>query len=88
MNATLEGFALPLQDIARTLQHMADKDFSNRDRRTSLYKLAVLLFLISNVLERNVLLVADAYYASGKFIRQLLANGHQLLTRAKCNAVA
>jgi len=56
--------------------------FSNRDRRTSLYKLAVLLFLISNVLERNVLLVADAYYASGKFIRQLLANGHQRLTRA------
>jgi len=26
--------------------------------------------------------VADAYYASGKFIRQLLANGHQRLTRA------
>jgi hypothetical protein len=31
---------------------------------------------------RNVLLVADAYYASGKFIHQLLANGHQLVTRA------
>ena len=62
--------------------------FYNRDSRTLLDKLAVLLFSISNVLERSVLLVADAYYASGKFIHQLLANGHQLVTRAKSNAVA
>jgi len=32
--------------------------------------------------------VADAYYASGKFIAQLLADGHQFVTRAKRNAVA
>ena len=51
-------------------------------------KLVALLFSITNVLERKVLLVADAYYASGKFIAQLLANGHQLVTRAKSNAVA
>jgi len=62
--------------------------FSNRDARTLLDKLAMLLFMIANVLERKVLLVADAYYASGKFISQLLANGHQLVTRAKSNAVA
>jgi len=62
--------------------------FSNRDARTLLDKLAMLLFTIANVLERKVLLVADAYYASGKFISQLLANGHQLVTRAKSNAVA
>ena len=62
--------------------------FSNRDHRTLLDRLAVLLFSISNVLARSVLLVADAYYASGKFIHQLLANGHQLVTRAKSNAVA
>lgn len=35
-----------------------------------------------------MLLVADAYYASGKVITPLLANGHQLLTHAKSNAVA
>src|ERR1035437_7083707 len=35
-----------------------------------------------------LLCIPDAYYASGKFIHQLLANGHQLLTRAKSNAVA
>ena len=62
--------------------------FSNRDSRTLLDKLVALLFSITNVLERKVLLVADAYYASGKFITQLLANGHQLVTRAKSNAVA
>ena len=62
--------------------------FSNRDSRTLLYKLAALLFTIANVMDRKVLLVADAYYASGKFIGQLLANGHQLVTRAKSNAVA
>ena len=44
--------------------------FSNRDFRTLLDKLAVLLFSIANILARSVLLVADAYYASGKFIRK------------------
>ena len=62
--------------------------FSNRDSRTLLDKLAVLLFSIANFLERKILLVADAYYASGKLIAQLLSNGHQLVTRAKSNAVA
>jgi len=62
--------------------------FSNRDARTLLDKLAALLFWITNSLDRKVLLVADAYYASGKFIAQLLAKGHHLVTRAKNNAVA
>jgi hypothetical protein len=62
--------------------------FSNRDTRTLLDKLAVLLFSIANVLDRKILLVADAYYSSGKLIAQLLSNGHQLVTRAKSNAVA
>jgi hypothetical protein len=39
--------------------------FSNRDSRTLLDKLAVLLFSIANFLDRKILLVADAYYASG-----------------------
>ena len=62
--------------------------FSNRDSRTLLDKLAALLFSIARVLGHKVLLVADAYYASGKLIAQLLSNGHQLVTRAKSNAVA
>jgi DDE superfamily endonuclease len=62
--------------------------FSNRDSRTLLDKLAVLMFSIANLLDRKILLVADAYYASGKLIAQLLGKGHQLVTRAKSNAVA
>lgn len=62
--------------------------FSNRDSRTLLDKLVALLFSIARVWERKVLLVADAYYASGNVILPLLANGHHLLTRAKSNAVA
>jgi hypothetical protein len=62
--------------------------FSNRDSRSLLDKLAVLLLSITSVLGRKITLVADAYYASGKLIAQLLSNGHQLVTRAKSNAVA
>ena len=62
--------------------------FSNRDSRTLLDKLAVLLLSMAGVLDGKILLLADAYYASGKLIAQLLCNGHQLVTRAKSNAVA
>lgn len=61
---------------------------SNRDSRTLLDKLAALLISLASLCQRQVLLVADAYYASGKLIAQLLAQGHQLVVRAKSNAVA
>jgi hypothetical protein len=62
--------------------------FSNRDSGTLLDKLAVLLLSITSVLGRKITLLADAYYDSGKLIAQLLSNGHQLVTRAKSDAVA
>ena len=62
--------------------------WSNRDTRTLLDKLALLLFSLAGIIDRKLLLVADAYYASGKMIAQLLGQGHQLVTRAKSNAVA
>ena len=62
--------------------------FSNRDSKTLLDKLVALLFSITRVWNRQVVLVADAYYASGKVITPLLDNGHHLVTRAKTNAVA
>jgi hypothetical protein len=62
--------------------------FSNRDNRTLLDKLAVLLFSVADVMDRSILLVADAYYASGNLMQTLLEKGHQLITRAKSNAVA
>jgi len=62
--------------------------FSNRDSKTLLDKLVTLLFSIVRVWNRRVVLVADAYYASGKVITPLLRQGHHLVTRAKTNAVA
>jgi hypothetical protein len=62
--------------------------WSNRDTRTLLDKLALLLFSLAGIIDRKLLLVADAYYASGKMITKLLGQGHQLVTRAKSNAVA
>ncbi len=62
--------------------------FSNRDSRTLLDKLVALLFSITSVCNRTVVLVADAYYASAKVILPLLKHGHHLVTRAKSNVVA
>ncbi len=62
--------------------------FSNRDSKTLLDKLVALLLSITLIWNKPVVLVADAYYASGKVITPLLKNGHHLVTRAKTNAVA
>lgn len=62
--------------------------FSNRDASTLLDKLVTLLMRVAGCIDRKVLLVADAYYASGKVIAPLLRQGHHLISRAKSNAVA
>jgi hypothetical protein len=62
--------------------------FSNRDSRSLLDKLVALLLSIARGRGRQVLLVADAYYASAKVIVPLLDRQHHLLTRAKSNVVA
>jgi len=60
--------------------------FSNRDQRTLLDRL--LLLLASLDLPEPVLLIADAYYASGKIIRGLFERGGHLISRVKNNARA
>jgi hypothetical protein len=60
--------------------------FSNRDQRTLLDKLLLLLKELQ--LCEKVLLIADAYYASGKIIRGLFAQGGQLISRVRKNACA
>ena len=62
--------------------------FSNRDARSLLDKLVELLLSIARGWDRQVLLVADAYYASAKVIVPLLDRQHHLITRAKTNVVA
>lgn len=58
------------------------------DRHSLLDKLAAMFLETVSRSERLGLLVADAYYASGKVIRPLLEEGHQLLTRVRKNSVA
>ena len=60
--------------------------WSNRDRRSLLTKLAQLL--LSLAWGEALTVVADAYYAAGKFARRLLAHGHHLVSRVRSNAVA
>ena len=62
--------------------------WSNRDQRTLLDRLVDLFLSLAGLCDRKVLLIADAYYASGKVIRPLLRQGHHLLTRARMNTVA
>jgi len=60
--------------------------FSNRDRRTLLDKMVLLIDSLG--LTEPFYLVADAYYATGKMVRGLLAQGNHLVTRVKSNSVA
>jgi len=63
-------------------------DSAKEHRLTLLDRLVELFFEIAEEIPRRILLVADAYYASGKVIRPLLDQGHHLVTRVRCNAVA
>lgn len=60
--------------------------FSNRDKRTLLDKL--ILLLVSLAITIPVYLVADRYYASAKVILPLLKCGQHLITAVRSNAVA
>jgi len=60
--------------------------FSNRDKRTLLDKMILLIGSLG--MKEPFYFVADAYYASGKIVRGLLANGDHLVTRVRNNSVA
>ena len=60
--------------------------FSNRDQRTLLDKMILLIDSLGMI--EPFYFVADAYYATGNIIRGLLANGNHLVTRVKSNSVA
>ena len=60
--------------------------FSNRDQRTLLDKMILLIDALD--IQEPFYFVADAYYATGKIVRGLLAEGNHLVTRVKRNSVA
>src|ERR1700751_3937005 len=74
-------FAVPL--AARIHEGLV---WSNRDPRTLLDKMLVLLGLVA--IATPFYFVADAYYAAGKVVNGLVAQVHDLLSRVKSNAVA
>ena len=74
-------FALPL--VCRIHEGTV---FSNRDKRTLLDKMILLLDSIGLLVP--CYLVADAYYANGKMVRGLLSKGNHLVTRVRKNSVA
>jgi hypothetical protein len=60
--------------------------FSNRDQRTLMDKMILLLDSLG--LSEPFYFVADAYYANRKIVRGLLATGSHLVTRIRTNSVA
>jgi hypothetical protein len=60
--------------------------WTNADKRTLLDKMLALIDSLE--LTQCVYLLADAYYASGKIIKGLLAKGSHLISRVRSNAVA
>jgi hypothetical protein len=60
--------------------------FSNRDKRTLLDKMILLIDSLG--VTEPFYLAADAYYASRKIVRGLLAEGNHLVTRVRSNSVA
>ena len=61
---------------------------SPADKRTLLDKMVQLLLPITGFAQKQVTLVADAYYASRKIINPLVEKGHHLVTRVRCTTVA
>jgi hypothetical protein len=60
--------------------------FSNRDQRTLLDKMVLLIDALG--MTEPFYFVGDAYYATGNIVRGLLANGNHLVTRVRSNSVA
>lgn len=81
MKAASSIFAVPLS--CRIHEGVV---FSNRDKRTLLDKMILLVNSLG--INEPVYFAGDAYYASGKIVRGLLKKGDHLITRVKSNAVA
>ena len=59
---------------------------TNRDKRTLMDKMIALLTLVG--IKQRYYFVADGYYLCRKIVKGLLAQGNQLVTHVKLNAVA
>lgn len=81
---TGQVFAVPL--VSRICEGLI---FSRSKNPKSLLDVLVSMFLeVVQYKEIKAILVADAYYANQTVIKPLLANGYQLISRARINSVA
>jgi hypothetical protein len=76
-------FAVPL--ISRIHEGVV---FSNRDKRTLMDKMVSALFSITDLLQNDIILLADSYYANKKVLKPLVKKGMHLVARIRNNAVA
>jgi hypothetical protein len=81
MQAASSVFAVPL--AMRIHEGLV---WSNRDKRTLLDKMLLLLGALA--IGSPYYFVADAYYAAGKIVTAMLQNGHHPISRARSNATA
>jgi hypothetical protein len=82
--ATGQVVAVPL--LSRICEGLVWK--RSGPRRSLLDKLTDMFLEVTGITGVPSILVADAYYASGKVIQPLVAQGHHLVTRVRNNAVA
>lgn len=75
-------FAVPL--VSRIHEGII---FSNRDKRTLMDKMRSLLFAVTDILDEQIILVADNYYANKKVIKPLLEKRMHLVSRLRSNSV-
>lgn len=74
-------FAIPL--IARIHEGLV---FSNRDQRTLIDKMALMIDMLS--ITEPYYFLGDAYYACQKMVAAMLKSGNHLVTRVRSNSVA
>lgn len=84
--AILAGFMKTLFAIPLSCRIHEGVVLSNRDKKTLVDKLAMLVNELA--FEMPVYLAADAYYAARNMILPLLAAGHHLISAVRINAVA
>jgi hypothetical protein len=83
---TAGGFVTSVLPTARIHEGLIDR--TRELQRTLLDRLVELFLEVARDLSWRGILMADAFYASAKVILHVLAQGHHLVTRVRCNAVA
>lgn len=83
----VEGFGNKITAILIGARIYEGLKWSNRDLRTLLDKMNEMLFKIRETSSEQILMVADAYYASAALLESIISQGATMLVRVRNNAV-